>query len=105
VLLGALVSVMGCGSNRFRGPTFLAAVGAAAAGGGATIMAVGSREQLSELDRAGAISLAAGVGMIIAAGYWISVKNRCETDSDCDEKESCQHLVTPAGQISQCVGR
>lgn len=104
VLLCALLCAS-CGSQRFKGPTFLAALGAMAASGGVALMSVGDRERFKPMEQAGGISLAAGLGMIIAAGYWISVANRCETDSDCAEKESCQSLVTPAGKIAQCVGK
>ena len=95
----------GCGSNRFRGPVFLGVLGAAAAAAGGSLMAVGSREGESIFERSGAISLAAGFGLILAAGWWMNLQNKCEADSDCDEKETCSSYVTPAGQIQQCVPR
>ncbi len=95
----------GCGSNRFRGPVFLGVLGAAAAAAGGSLMAVGSREGESIFERAGAISLAAGFGLILTAGWWMNLQNKCEVDADCDEKETCSSYVTPAGQIQQCVPR
>ncbi len=100
-----LVLATGCGSNRFRGPVFLGVLGAAAAAAGGALMAIGSRENESLFQRSGAISLAAGFGLILTAGWWMNLQNTCEADSDCDEKETCSSYVTPAGQISQCVPR
>ena len=102
-LLAALAT--GCGSNRFRGPVFLGVLGGAAAAAGGSLMAVGSREGESVFDRAGAISLAAGFGLLLAAGWWMNLQNKCAADADCDEKETCSSYVTPAGQIQQCVPR
>ncbi len=103
LLLVTLAS--GCGSNRFRGPVFLGVLGAAAAAAGGSLMAVGSREGESIFERSGAISLAAGFGLILTAGWWMNMQNKCEADADCDEKETCSSYITPAGQIQQCVPR
>jgi hypothetical protein len=104
LVVGLALLQSACGSNRFKGPTFVAALGAMAAGSGVALMAVGDRENLSPLEQGGAIALVSGVGLIVLAGVWLSIQNQCDTDSDCAERESCQELVTPAGRMAQCVG-
>src|SRR5215475_4906020 len=95
----------GCAPARYRAPALLAGAGAMLAGGGAVAFAAGDRNAERGAETAGAISLAVGLGALIAAGIWAATRASCEVDADCAETELCARVFTTAGPYGQCVAR
>ena len=105
LVLLALGCSLGCARTRYRGPTLLATAGAFLAGGGAITYAAGDRDGSQAAVRTGAVTLGAGVGLLIASGVWASVRSQCQNTGDCLENEYCQQIYTTAGIYGHCIGR
>ena len=100
-----LLLLVSCAPARYRAPALLAGTGAVLAGGGAVAFAAGDRNDERGAETAGALSLALGLGALLAAGIWAATRATCEVDADCAETELCERLFTTAGPYGQCKAR